>query len=218
VVATKYYKKHILRNTNDDNCRKCNREAETIQHVITSCPILASTDYKNRHGQVAKIKHIELAKIRDLLHTSPPYCIYSSDPYMENDSAKLYWDKQIISDKTLEFNKPDIVLIDRKANEGVMIDIAVPDSQNIQKTISTKITKYQPLRIELKRMWKLAEVTVVPVVLSATVAIPKTLKRNLKILSIKGNTLPFLQKAVLLQTVHITRKFLNLDYNISPRA
>jgi hypothetical protein len=52
---------------------------------------------------------------------------------------------------------------------------------------------------------------VVPVVLSVTGVIPKTLERNLKILSIKDNILPFLQKAVLLQTVHITRKFLNLD-------
>jgi hypothetical protein len=124
---------------------------------------------------------------------------------------KLYWDKQITSDKTLEYNKPDIVLIDRKTNKGIVIDTAVPDSQNIKKTISTKITKYQPLRIELKRMWKLAEVTVVPVVLSATGVTPKTLERNLKILSIKDNILPFLQKAVLLQTAHITRKFLNLD-------
>jgi selenophosphate synthase len=62
---------------------------------------------------------------------------------MENDSAKLYWDKQIISNKTLEYNKPDIVLTDRKTNRGIIIDIAVPDSQNIQKTVSTKITKYQ---------------------------------------------------------------------------
>jgi hypothetical protein len=60
-------------------------------------------------------------------------------------------------------------------------------------------------------MWKLAEIIFVPVVLSATGVIPKTLERNLKILSIKDNILPFLQKAVLLQTVHITRKFLNLD-------
>jgi hypothetical protein len=107
--------------------------------------VLAPNDYKNRHDQVAKI-HIT-------------YYIFSPDPYMENDSAKLYWDKQITSYKTLEYNKPDIVLIDRKTNKGIIIDIAVPDSQNIQKTIRTELTKYQPLRTELKRMWKLAEVT-----------------------------------------------------------
>jgi hypothetical protein len=149
---------------------------ETIEHVITGCPILAPTDYKNRHDQVAKIIHIELDKIHNLLHTSPPYYIYPPDPHMENDSSKLYWDKQITSNKTLEFNKPDIILIDRKTNKGIIIDITVPDSQNIQKTISTKITKYQPLRIQLKRIWKLAEVTVVPVVLSAMGVVPKTLQ------------------------------------------
>jgi hypothetical protein len=115
--------------------------------------MLAPTDYKNRHDQVAEIIHIELAKIHNLLQNSPPYYIYSPDPYMENDSTKLYWDKQIISDKTLEFNKPDIILIDRKFNKDIIIDIVVLDSQNIQKTTSTKITKYQPLRTELKRMW-----------------------------------------------------------------
>jgi hypothetical protein len=79
--------------------------------------VLAPTDYKNRYDQVSKIIHIELAKIHDLLQTSPPYYIYSPDPYMENDSAILYWDKQITSDKTLEYNKPDIVLRDRKTQQ-----------------------------------------------------------------------------------------------------
>jgi hypothetical protein len=87
VVATNYYQKHILRNTNDDICRLCNGQAETIHRVITGCPVLAPTDYKNRHDQVAKIIHIELAKIHNMLQISPPYYIYSPDPYMENDSA-----------------------------------------------------------------------------------------------------------------------------------
>jgi hypothetical protein len=72
VVATKYYQKHILRNTNDDICRLGNGQAETIQHVITGWPVLAPADYKNRHDQVAKIIHTELAKIHNLLQTSPP--------------------------------------------------------------------------------------------------------------------------------------------------
>jgi hypothetical protein len=178
---------------------------------MTGCPVLAPTDYKNKHDQIAEIIHTELPKIHNLLQTSPPYYIYSPNPYMENNSAKLYWDKQITTDKTLEYNKPDIVLTDRKTRKGIITDTAVPDSQNIQKTISTKIIKYQSLCIELKRMWKLAEVIVVPVVLSPTGIIPKTLERNFKILSIKDNILPFLQKAVLLWTAYITRKFLNLD-------
>jgi hypothetical protein len=173
VVATKYYQKHILRNTNDDICRLCNGQVETIHHVIIGCPVLASTDYKNRQDQVATIIHIELAKIHNLLQTSPPYYIYSPNPYMENDSAKLYWDRLHL------IKHWNIILIDRKTNKGIIIDIAVPDMQNIQKTISIKITKYQPLRIELKRMWKLAEIIVVPVILSATGVIPKTLERNL---------------------------------------
>jgi hypothetical protein len=138
VVTTKYYQKHILRNTNDDICRLCNGQAETIHHVITGCLVLAPTDYKNRHDQVAKIIHTELAKIHNFLQTSPPYYIYSPDPYMENDLAKLYWDKQITFDKTPEYNKPDIILRDRETNKGIIIDTASLTPKTSRKLLAPR--------------------------------------------------------------------------------
>jgi len=41
-----------------------------------------------------------------------------------NNNYNLYWDKSIITEKTVHFNKPDTVLIDRENKTALVIDIA----------------------------------------------------------------------------------------------
>ena len=62
-ITTRYIKKHIHRTTDKDTCRMCNTMPETISHVISGCRILAATSYLKRLNSVAKIIHLELAKI-----------------------------------------------------------------------------------------------------------------------------------------------------------
>jgi hypothetical protein len=38
----------------------------------------------------------------------------------------LYWDKSIVTDKTVDFKRPDIVPKDRENKTTLVIDIAVP--------------------------------------------------------------------------------------------
>jgi hypothetical protein len=46
VTATKNYRKHILKKKlENDKCRKCKVQAETIEHVISGCTATANTDY-----------------------------------------------------------------------------------------------------------------------------------------------------------------------------
>ena len=51
-ISTKYMKKHIYKTINDDSCRACKAFPETVQHVISKCPILAPTKYLERHDNV----------------------------------------------------------------------------------------------------------------------------------------------------------------------
>jgi len=55
----------------------------------------------------------------------------------------LHWDKSIITDRTVDFNRPDIVLIDRENKTVLVIDIAVPLLRNLPKTEAEKVTKYE---------------------------------------------------------------------------
>jgi hypothetical protein len=45
-----------------DKCRICGTEGETIEHIISSCTVLAQSEYKKRHHDIfAKIIHMNLA-------------------------------------------------------------------------------------------------------------------------------------------------------------
>ena len=54
-----------------------------------------------------------------------------------------------------------------------MIDIAVPNTHNLAKTITEKQTKYQELENEICAMCKQNTVQLIPIVISSTGVIPK---------------------------------------------
>jgi hypothetical protein len=57
----------------------------------------------------------------------------------------LYWDSSIIIDKTVDFNRTDIVLTDMKNTTAHVIDTAVPLTHNLSNKGAEKITKYENL-------------------------------------------------------------------------
>jgi hypothetical protein len=60
-------------------------------------------------------------------------------------------------------NRPDITLTNKKAKNTFLIDIAVPNTHNLAKTIAEKQKKYQELATEIRDMWKQDAVQVVPI-------------------------------------------------------
>jgi hypothetical protein len=50
VINTRNYKKRICGlQSIIDKCRICGTEGETIEHIISSCTVLAQSEYKKRH-------------------------------------------------------------------------------------------------------------------------------------------------------------------------
>ena len=84
-----------------------------------------------------------------------------------------------------------------------MIDIAVPNTHNLAKTITDKQNKYQKLVKEVCAMWKQKAEKVIPIVISSTGVIPKSLSRSLTTLNLHLNTYMYIyiykKKAVPLQ-------------------
>ncbi|KAL0810623.1 hypothetical protein ABMA28_010737 [Loxostege sticticalis] len=212
-IETRNYQKYIMKQRiPTDQCRKCNSSSETIQHITGACKSIVQTDYKHRHDQVANIIHQKLAKKYHLIpQTLTPYYKYTPEPVLENSNYRLYFDRAILTDKTTHYNRPDITLQDKKNHKAYIIDIAIPNSHNMQNTISEKLTKYTDLKDEIKRMWRLAEVTIVPIVISTTGIIPRQLHQSLNTLQLPKYTYIQLQKAVILNTCRIVRKFLQQD-------
>lgn len=209
VIATRNYRKYIINETIDtDVCRKCQQSRETIEHITGGCKLLAGTDYTDRHNTAAKIIHQELARKHHLIQTYSPYYRYTPENILENEEYKLYWDRTLHTDKTVVCNRPDITLINKREKKTYLIDIAIPNDANITQKEQEKITKYTPLAIELKELWKQETVTIVPIIISATGITTKNFPNQLKTLGIHTHIHTNIQKAVILKTTTIVRKFL----------
>jgi hypothetical protein len=189
--------------------RRCGKELETIQHITAACEQLAPTEYIKRHDEVAEVIHQKLAEAAELTEDKCPYYRYKPANVLENDNFKLYWNRNIITDITIPFNRPDITLMNKKTKNTFLIDIAIPSVHSVAKTITEKQKKYQELANEICVMWKQDAVQVVLIVISATEIIPKSLSQSLKRLNLHPNRYIQMQKVAILGTCSIVRNVLN---------
>ncbi|KAF7661452.1 hypothetical protein LDENG_00261530 [Lucifuga dentata] len=136
--------------------------------------MLAEKAYTDRHNQVAGIVYrnicaeIGLGVPKSKLETPPKV--------IENGRAKILWDFKFQTDKQVQTNLPDMV-VNKEQKRAVVIDVAILSDGNIREKEHEKREKYQGLKEELDRMWKVKS-TVVPVVIGALGAVtPKLLQQ-----------------------------------------
>ena len=211
VVKTNNYRKYILKDGTVDICRACHRPGESIRHIISGCSHLANGEYLHRHNLVARIIHQQLALQYGLVESEVPYYKYTPTPVLENGRATLYWDRSVITDRTIVANKPDIVIIDRSQRRAVLVDITIPHDENLVKAEKDKLSKYLDLAHEVTDMWDVDSTIIVPIVVTANGLIAKSLDHHLRRLSLDGWLKGLIQKAVLLDTARIVRRFLSLQ-------
>ena len=61
-LQTKYYATKILNTETDSKCRLCQQFEETIDHIISACPILAKEQYIKIHDRVCAQLHFNICK------------------------------------------------------------------------------------------------------------------------------------------------------------
>lgn len=209
-IRTRNYEKYILKSPETiDICRMCNSPGETIEHITAGCPCLSNTAYLGRHNEIAKVIHRQLALKYNLINNPPPFYKYLPAAVLESNDIVLYWDRPIITDRTVDFNRPDIVIIDKTNKSATLVDIGCPLTNNLQKTEREKVIKYQNLAIEIRHIWELNDVRIIPIIISATGVVTKHFVKHLDQLNIPKGLIKTIQKAAILQTCHIVRKFLN---------
>jgi hypothetical protein len=121
------------------------KESETIQHITATCEQLAPTEYVKRRYGLAKVIHQKLADAAELTEDKSPYYKYTAANILENDNFMLYSNRSILTDKTIHFNRPDVTFMNKKTKNVFLMDIAVPNTHNLAKTITDKQHKYQKL-------------------------------------------------------------------------
>ncbi|XP_024121103.1 uncharacterized protein LOC112142083 [Oryzias melastigma] len=170
----------IYHTRQDPRCRLC--KEETIQHIPAGWKMLAGKANMENHNQVAGIIYRNMYRI----WTGNPKVKWETpQKVLENERAKILMDFQIQTDRMVMENQPDIVVVDKEQRKAVVVDVAVPSHGNIKKKEHEKLEKYQGLREELEKAWKV-KVTVVPVVIGALGAVTSKLEEWLQ--QIPGKT------------------------------
>ena len=102
---------------------------------------------------------------------------YVPEGVVENEEVKVLWDINVQSDNVIEARRQDLSVIDKKERKGIIVDIAVPADVRVGEKERGKVEKYQDLKREIGRLWKLKMVEVVPVVIGALGSVTKGFDR-----------------------------------------
>ena len=126
--------------------------------------------YKTRYYRVADVVHWSLClkcASRCYEHRRREH------PVMENEEVEILWDFSIESDRGIVYRWPHIVVLEKKEKNALLINIGVPGDVKVEEKEEEKVTKYQCLAREVKRLWQLKSVNVIPVVVGALGTIRK---------------------------------------------
>ena len=126
---------------------------------------------------------------------------------MERNGVTVMWDFMVQCDRYIEHRKPDILIIDSLQRRGWIIDVAIPGDSRVTKKEEEKVNKYQDLRLEIVRLWKLKKVDIIPVVVGALGAVSRSIENWLEKLGVVVRV-EHIQKTALLGTANIIRRTL----------
>ena len=73
---------------------------------------------------------------------------------IENKNAIILWDFDIHTDRSIQANRPDIVVKNHNDKSCFLIDMSVPIDTNVSLKIFEKLSKYKDLEIEVSKMWQ----------------------------------------------------------------
>ena len=127
---------------------------------------MGKKECKRRHYNVARKVYWDICRKNGLEHSEKWY-EQVPEGTVKNEEIKVLWDINIQCDNLIEARRPDLIVIDKKEEKGIIIDIAVPADVRIEEKEKAKVEKYQDLKKEIRRLSKLRNVEIVPVVIGA---------------------------------------------------
>ena len=173
-VFTKFHEKHILKNSDDDRCRVCKKEQETVFHILSGCDTLAKREYFTRHNNMCKYVHYKIMKAYAVECAENWYAHVPKDVILMK-RCEIIYDQVIYTDRPVACNRPDIIVKDLVREKVFIIDVSCPCDTNVRKKELEKITKYRELKGELQKMWGM-ECEVIPLIVGGLGAVTKNLR------------------------------------------
>ena len=92
--------------------------------------------------------------------------------------AKLYWDFAFDTERSVEYNRPDIVVILKETKEMIIIGESNPGDMNLTPRTDDKCGKYFELASELKALHDLESFKLIDIIIGATGTVMSSTKKN----------------------------------------
>ena len=177
-----------------------------MAHEVSECGKLAQTEYKRRHDNVARYIRWQLCG-KCGLEKDNSWHEQKPEGVLESENFKILWGFTVQCEREIEARRPAIVFIDKKEREVVIIDVPIPGDDRVKHKEFVKLQKYQLLKDEIAKVWRMRKVIVVPVVIDALGAVSVNFKECMKRIGVNV-WLEVIQKTALLGTARILKKVL----------
>ena len=92
--------------------------------------------------------------ILQFLEIAEKWYIHKPENVLEYEDCKILWGFPIQIEKTLDYNQPDITVIDKKSEECLLIDPACPFDTLIEKIEEEECTNYGEFEIVSMKLQK----------------------------------------------------------------
>ena len=171
----------ILNTEADSKCRLSQKFEETIDHIISACPILAKEQYIKRHDRVCAQLHFNMCKETggqlDKKHWYEH--VPKSVETIQEGEVTILWNQQVQTDRTTPNNKPDIIICDNEKVTCMLIDVGISGDRNVNKKEAEKILKHKDLSKEIQRMWNV-KTKVIPEIRQPTGTISESFRKHVE--------------------------------------
>jgi len=121
----------IANNNNNNN----NKHDDTIDHIISACPILAKEQYVKWYDKVSVQIHFNICKEIGVQLDKKHWYEHVPNSVVTNQGGKMtiLWNQQVQTDRTVPSNKPDIIIRDNEERTYMLINVAIPGDRNVIK-------------------------------------------------------------------------------------
>ena len=128
-IRTNWVRHNIDKEDILPSCRLCGEREEIVSHILSECKELAQNDFeKARHDTAAASLSWQMYQKYGFPTTAKSYehFVDKEMAVLENEKVEQLWNFSIQTEIIIDYNKPDLVLLDKKGRTCCIIDVACP--------------------------------------------------------------------------------------------
>ena len=142
--------------------------------ILSRCEVLLLWGlYTERHNSICRLIHFRLCKKFEIPLNTNNHWEHNPNSIEENNRVLILYDYNILTDAHVTNNKSDIVIHNKQENSCMIVEVGVPWDGGVSACEREKELKYQRLKYELRRIWNIDRIEIVPVIVGATGIIKK---------------------------------------------